>query len=195
LGVELKTSSAPLIVAARELFAERGYAAAELTEIAQRADVSEEEVQRLFPGGKEELFRAVVVKLSAETARRVRARARLGNGPWEALEGGIRAFLDASETPEVRQILLLDGPTVLGGEVLRAIDSDYAVGLLERALQEAIDAGQVPPQPTRAAAHVLADALEEAAMTVAGAEDPVTARAEMGRTVERLLAGLRAPMA
>ena len=193
--MELKTSGAPLIVAARELFAERGYAAAELTEIAQRADVSEEEVQRLFPGGKEELFRAVVVRLSAETARRVRAGARLGNGPWEALEGGIRAFLDASETPEVRQILLLDGPTVLGGEVLRAIDSDYAVGLLERALQDAIDAGQVPPQPTRAAAHVLVDALEEAAMTVAGAEDPVTARAEMGRTVERLLAGLRTPMA
>jgi hypothetical protein len=38
-------------------------------------------------------------------------------------------------------------------------------------------------------------ALEEAAMTVAGAEDPLTARAEMGRTLEHLLAGLRAPMA
>jgi AcrR family transcriptional regulator len=191
----LKTSSAPLIVAARGLFAQRGYAAVELAEIAQRAEVSEEEVQRLFPGGKEELFRAVVVSLSAETAGRIRAGARLGNGPWDALERGIRAFLDASETPEVGQILLRDGPTVLGGEVWRAIDSDYAVGLLERALQDAIDEGQVPPQPTRAAAQVLVGALEEAAMTVAGAEDPLTARAEMGRTLEHLLAGLRAPMA
>jgi AcrR family transcriptional regulator len=193
--VELKTSSAPLIVAARGLFAERGYAAVELTEIAQRADVSEEEVRRLFPSGKEELFRAVVVRLSAETAGRVRAEARLGDGPWEVLERGIRAFLDASETPEVRQILLLDGPRILGGEVWRAIDSDYAVRLLERALQDAIDEGEVPPQPARAAAHVLVGALEEAAMTVASAEDPLTARAEMGRTVEHLLAGLRAPMA
>lgn len=193
--MELKTSSAPLIVAARGLFAERGYAAVELADIAQRADASEEEVQRHFPGGKEELFRAVVVRLSAETAGRIRAEARLGDGPWEALERGIRAFLDACETAEVRQILLLDGPTVLGGEVWRAIDSDYAVGLLEKALQDAIDAGQVPPQPTRAAAYVLVGALEEAAMTVAGAEDPMTARAEMGRTVERLLAGLRAPLA
>jgi len=193
--VELKTSSAPLIVAARGLFAQRGYALVELTEIAREADVSEEEAQRLYPGGKEELFRAVAVSLSAETAARIRAEARLGSDPWEALERGISAFLDASETPEVGQILLRDGPTVLGGEVWRAIDSEYAVGLLERALQDAIDAGQVPPQPTRAAAHVLVGALEEAAIAVAGAEDPMTARAEMGRTVEHLLAGLRAPMA
>ena len=165
-----------------------------MTEIAQRADVSEAEAQRSFPGGKEELFRAVVVRVTAETAARIRAGARLGSGPWEALERGIGAFLDASETPEVRQILLRDGPAVLGGDVWRSIDSDFAVGLLERALQDAIDAGQVPPRPSRAAAYVLVGALEEAAMTVARAEDPLTARAEMGRTVERLLAGLRAPM-
>jgi AcrR family transcriptional regulator len=193
--VNLKTTSAPLIVAARGLFAERGYAAAELTEIAQRADVSTEEVERLFPGGKEELFAAVVVRVSAETAQRVRVAARLGNSPWEALERGITAFLDASVSTEVRQILLRDGPPVLGGEVWRAIDSDYALRLLEGALEEAIDAGELPPQPTRAAAYVVVGALEDAAMTIACADDPLSARAEMGRVVERLLAGLRAPMA
>jgi AcrR family transcriptional regulator len=195
LDVELKTSSAPLIVAARELFAQRGYGAVELAEIAQRADVCTEEVQRLFPGGKEELFAAVVVRLSAETAARVRMASRLGNDPWETLERGVTAFLDASTTTEVRQILLCDAPAVLGGEVWRAIDSDYAVGLLEGALGDAIEAGQMLPQPTRAAAYVVVGALEEAAMTVAGAEDPLAARAEMGRMVQRLLDGLRAPMA
>lgn len=192
--MDLKTTSAPLIVAARGLFAQRGYAAVELKEIAQRADASCAEVLRLFPGGKEELFRAVVVRLSAETAQRVRVAARLGKSPWESLERGITAFLDASTTTEVRQILLRDGPVILGGEVWRAIDSDYALRLLEGFLQDAIDAGQLPPQPTRAAAYVLVGALEEAAMTVAGSEDPLTTRAEMGQTVERLLAGLRAPM-
>lgn len=195
MGVDLKTSSAPLIVAARELFAQRGYGAVELTEIAHRADVCTEEVQRLFPRGKEELFAAVVVRLSAETAQRVRAAARLGNDPWETLERGVNAFLDASATIEVRQILLRDAPVVLGGEVWRAIDPEYAVRLLEGVLEDAIEAGQLTPQPTRAAAYVVVGALEEAAMTVAGAEDPQAARAEMGRVVERLLAGLRAPMA
>jgi AcrR family transcriptional regulator len=193
--VDLTTTSAPLIVAARELFTQRGYAAVDLTDIAQRADVSMEEAQRLHPGGKEELFRAVAVRVSAETAQRIRVAARLGNGPWEGLERGVTAFLDASATPEVRQVLLRDGPVVLGREVWQAIDSDYAVRLLEAILEEAIDAGELPPQPARAAAYVVVGALEEAAMTVAGAEDPPVARAEMGRTVQRLLAGLRAPMA
>ena len=192
--MKLKTTSEPHVVAARGLFAERGYAAVELTDIAQRADASRQEMQRLFPGGKEELFRAVVVTLSAETAQRVRVAARLGRDPWDALERGITAFLDASATAQVRQILLRDAPTVLGAEVWRAIDSDYAVRLLERALGAAIEAEQLPPQPVRAAAYVLVGALEEAAMTIAGAEDLLTAREEMGRTVERLLAGLRAPM-
>jgi AcrR family transcriptional regulator len=192
--VDPKTTSTPLVVAARGLFAERGYDAVELEGIGERADVSRDEVERLFPGGKEELFRAVAVRLSAETAQRVRVAAREGSGPWDALERGITAFLDASATPEIRQILLRDGPAVLGGEVWRAIDSDYAVGLVEAVLQEAIEAGELPLKDARAAAYVVVGALEEAAMTVAGAEDPLTARAEMGRTVERLLAGLRAPM-
>ena len=46
----------------------------------------------------------------------------------------------------------------------------------------------------RAAAYVLVGALEEAATAIAGSEDPLGARAEMGRMVQRLLSGLRAPI-
>jgi hypothetical protein len=40
---------------------------------------------------------------------------------------------------------------------------------------------------------VLLGALDEAAMVVARADDPVAARAEMGKTVRHLLEGLRGP--
>lgn len=188
------TATAPLLAAARGLFAERGYAEVKTGEIAELAGVSAEELRRAFPGGKEELFRAVAVRVSGETARRVRTAARRGRDPWEALVQGIAEFLDASAAPNVRRILLVDGPSVLGGEVWRAIDDDYALGLLESALQAAIDAGQLPRQPVRATAYVVLGALEEAATTVASADDPAAARAEMGRTVDRLLSGLRAPI-
>ena len=49
------------------------------------------------------------------------------------------------------------------------------------------------PQPAKALAHVVLGALNEAAMVVAGADDPAAARAEMSATVRRLLEGLRAP--
>lgn len=191
----METASARLLTAARGLFTQRGYAEVRLDDIGERADVSRNELERLFPGGKEELFRAVAVRLSAETAQRVRLAARQASGPWESLELGIAAFLDASATPEVRQVLLRDGPAILGGEVWRAIDGDYALGLVEGVLERAIGAGQLPRQPARPAAYVVLAALEEAAMTVACAEDPLAARAEMGGTVDRLLDGLRAPIA
>ena len=89
--------------------------------------------------------------------------------------------------------MLVDGPSVLGWDVWRAADADYALGLLEQALQRAIDAGRIMPQPARALAHVLLGALDEAAMVIARADDPKAARAEMGQTVRRLLEGLRGP--
>jgi AcrR family transcriptional regulator len=182
-----------LIAAARELFAERGYAGVGTEEIVQRAGVTRGALYHHFRGGKEDLFRAVLVQLSAETTRRVVEAAGAGADPWEELVVGADAFLDACTTPEVQRIMLIDGPAVLGWDVWRAADSDYALGVLEGALQNAIDAGLVSDQPARAMAHVLIGALDEAAMVVARAEDPIAAREEMGRAVRRLLEGLRAP--
>jgi AcrR family transcriptional regulator len=189
-----EATTAALIDAARELFADRGYANVGTEEIVQRAGVTRGALYHHFRGGKEELFRAVVVQISADTARRVRDAAQATDDPWNALIHGIDAFLDACALTEVQRIVLVDGPAVLGWDVWRTIDAEYGLGLLEGALQRAIDAGRLPPQPTRAAAHVLLGALDEAAMVVARADDPEAARNEMGQTVHRLLEGLRVPV-
>jgi AcrR family transcriptional regulator len=193
-AAQREATTAALIDAARELFAGRGYANVGTEEIVQQAGVTRGALYHHFRSGKEELFRAVVVQISAETAGRVRAAAQANDDPWNALVEGIDAFLDACALPEVQRILLVDGPAVLGWDVWRAIDSDYGLGLLEGALQRAIDAGRLPPQPARPAAHVLLGALDEAAMVVARADDPRAARREMGQTVHRLLEGLRVPV-
>jgi AcrR family transcriptional regulator len=188
-----ESTIAALLSAARELFAERGYAAVGTEEIVQQAGVTRGALYHHFKGGKEDLFRAVLVQVSAETTRQVMDAARGSSDPWEALVTGTDAFLDASARPEVQRIMLVDGPSVLGWDVWRAADGEYALGLLEAALQRAIDAGRLIDQPARALAHVLIGALDEAAMVVARADDPEQARAEMGQTVHRLLEGLRGP--
>ncbi len=188
-----ESTIAALLTAARDLFAERGYAAVGTEEIVQRAGVTRGALYHHFKGGKEDLFRAVLVQISAETAQQVMAAAAQSSDPWEALVIGTDAFLDASARPEVQRIMLVDGPSVLGWDVWRAADGNYALSLLEAALQRAIDAGRMIDQPARALAHVLLGALDEAAMVVARADDPEHARAEMGQTVRRLLEGLRGP--
>jgi hypothetical protein len=90
--------------------------------------------------------------------------------------------------------VLVDGPSVLGWDVWRAIDQDYGIRLIESALQRAMDAGRMIAQPTDALAQVLLGAVHEAAMVVARADDPAAARVEMGKTVRRLLEGLRDPL-
>jgi len=193
-AAQREATTAALIAAGRALFAQRGYAAVGTEEIVQRAGVTRGALYHHFRDGKEELFRAVLVQVTAETAQRVTRSALAQERPWEQLVAGIDAFLDAATTLEVQRIVLIDGPSVLGWDVWRAIDSDYGLGLVEAALQRAVDAGELASHPTNAMAHVLIGALEEAAMVVARAEDPVAARAEMGETVRRLLDGLRSPI-
>ena len=88
--------------------------------------------------------------------------------------------------------MLLDGPSVLGWDRWREIGAEHGLGLIEATLQAAMDAGAIAEQPVRPLAHVLMGALDEAAMLVARAEDPEAARAEVGRTIDTLLAALSA---
>jgi Tetracyclin repressor-like, C-terminal domain len=79
---------------------------------------------------------------------------------------------------------------VLGWDAWREIGMRYGLGLVENELREAIDAGVLEPQPTRALAHVLMGAIDEAALYVATAEDQAAARAEAGAVLDRLLSVL-----
>ena len=108
------------------------------------------------------------------------------------MRAGAEMFLQACTVPEVQQIVLLDGPSVLGWDRWREIGAEHGLGLIEATLQAAIDAGAIAAQPVRPLAHVLMGALDEAAMLVARAEEPEAARAEVGRTIDTLLAALGA---
>jgi AcrR family transcriptional regulator len=182
-----------LIEAARALFAERGYAAVGTEEIVRAAGVTRGALYHHF-GGKRDLFEAVYERIEVELAQRI-AGGALNAGaatPLEAMRAGAEMFLQAATEPEAQRIVLLDGPSVLGWDRWREIAAEHGLGLIEATLQAAIEAGAIAEQPVRPLAHVLMGALDEAAMLVARAEDPERMRAEVGRTLDALLAGLSA---
>lgn len=182
-----------LIEAARALFAERGYAAVATEEIVRGAGVTRGALYHHF-GGKRDLFEAVYERIEIELAQRI-ASGALDAGaaePLEAMRAGTEMFLRAATEPEAQRIVLLDGPSVLGWDRWREIAAEHGLGLIEATLQAAIEAGAIAEQPVRPLAHVLMGALDEAAMLVARAEDPERMRAEVGRTLDALLAGLSA---
>ncbi len=180
-----------LIEAARPLFAARGYAAVGTEEIVRAAGVTRGALYHHFDG-KRDLFEAVYERVEVELAQRI-ADGALNAGaaePLEAMRAGAEMFLRAATEPEAQRIVLLDGPSVLGWDRWREIAAEHGLGLIEATLQAAIEAGAIAEQPVRPLAHVLMGALDEAAMLVARAEDPELMRAEVGRTLDSLLAGL-----
>src|ERR671930_362511 len=190
------TPSAPrrraaLIAAARPLFAARGFAGVGTEEIVRAAGVTRGALYHQF-ADKRELFAAVFEELEGELAQRTGAAAVASgtDDPLVALRLGSDAWLEACTEPEVQRIVLLDGPAVLGSARARDIGMRYGLGLVEAALQAAIEAGRLAPQPVRPLAHVLIGAVDEAALYVATAADPKAARAEVGAVLDRLLGAL-----
>jgi AcrR family transcriptional regulator len=182
-----------LVVAARELFAERGYAGVGTEEIVRAAGVTRGALYHHFDG-KRELFEAVYEAVEADLAERVASGAlnAPASSPLAAMRAGAAMFLAACTEPEAQRIALLDGPSVLGWDRWREIAAEHGLGLIEATLQAAIDAGAIDSQPVLPLAHVLMGALDEAAMLVARADDPEAMRAEVGRTLDSLLGGLSA---
>ena len=181
---------AALVAAARELFAERGYAGVGTEEIVRAAGVTRGALYHHYDG-KRELLEAVYEQIEREITERIASEALSGPDPVDALRAGAGAFLDHCLEPEVQRIVLLDAPAVLGWERWRDIGARYGLGLIEAALGAAMESGEIAPAPVKPLAHVLMGALDEAAMVVARAEDPVAARDEMETVLGGILDGLR----
>lgn len=185
------TTRAALLAAARPLFATHGFAGVGTEAIVRAAGVTRGALYHQFED-KAELFAAVFELLEQELVERIGARVAAA-APADALGAlriGADAWLEASTDPEVHRIVLIDGPAVLGWARWREIGMRYGMGLVEGILRHAIDSGQIADQPVNPLAHILIGAIDEAALFVAQAADPVTARTEVQAVVDRLLDSL-----
>ncbi len=113
--------------------------------------------------------------------------------PADTLHAAADAWIDIASEPEVRQLVLLDAPSVLGWAGFREISLRYGLGLTEQLLTAAIEAGQLKRQPVRPLATVMIGALDEAAMSIANADDTATEREQVRAVVHDLIDGLTTP--
>ena len=182
-----------LVSAARALFGAHGYAGVGTEEIVRAAGVTRGALYHQFRD-KADLFAAVAEEVEAEIADRIAAGAAeaAADDPVGALRIGAQLFLDACAEPEVERIILLDAPAVLGWEAWRDLAGRYGLGLVQVALQTAMDAGAIVAQPVVPLAHVLVGALDECALYIAGAEDPAAAREQCVAIFDRILRSLTA---
>lgn len=170
------------------MFVERGFFDTGTEEIVRDANVTRGALYHHF-ADKKALFEAVFLAVEDDLVAAAGEVAPIGDA-FGQLRAGLLGFLDASLTPEVQRVLLIDGPAVLGWQRWRELEAHYGLGAIRNLLTAAIDEGTLTPRPVDPLAHMLLAALDEAALYVANADDQPAARDEAVATMESLLDGL-----
>ena len=168
-----------IVETAMRLFAEHGYAAVSIEAVLAACRISRGALYHHFQS-KEALLEAVFEAVEIEVTNNVLSRAASASGAIEAVQAGCDAFLDLTQDPVVRQIMLTDAPSVLGWEKWREIDERHAFGLMKAALEPAAKEASLPATLVDAFAHMLLASLSEVALMIAQADD-TTQALENGR--------------
>ena len=179
-----------LIAAGRRAFAAEGFAAASMDDLTASVGLTRGALYPNF-GDKTGLLAAVVAQVDGEMAARARAASADAGDGWQQLLAEGAAYIAMALDPEVRRIVLLDGPAFLG-DPSRWPSQNACLQATKQAVGQLIADGVMKPVDIEAAARLLCGAALNAALWVADSDDPQSA---LPRAVDafRLMAeGLRA---
>jgi AcrR family transcriptional regulator len=178
-----------IIKAARRLFGDRGFAATTIDDVASAAHLAKGAIYHHF-ATKEALFEAVFGQVSQELLAEVDRVARSEKDALKAMAKGTQAYFAACARGATGQIVLHDGPAVLGWERWREIDNRHFGGRFATALARAMDDGLIARQPIEPLSRLLLGAVTEAAVACSG-RDLHKAGGDYARAFQALLDALR----
>ncbi|MDF0512674.1 TetR/AcrR family transcriptional regulator [Agromyces sp. H3Y2-19a] len=171
-------------------FAVDGYAGVALEDLMAEAGLTRGALYHHF-GSKRGLFQAVVEHAQLGVARAVEQAATGHDDVLDDFLAGCRAFLEASLAPEVRRILLIEGPAVLGWGEWREGDLESSVRLLDEGVAELAEAGVIDDRSLDTVATMLSGALNEVAIANAAAPDPARGIDDAVAMLRRFVLSLR----
>lgn len=184
-----EATTTALVDAARELFAQDGYAATSLDAVAAKARVTKGAVYHHFEG-KQQLFEAVFAREVERLAAVLPAVYASKQDPWEAFEASCRAFLAECLEPGLQRIMLLDALAAMGWDGVRRMEAPL-LEMMEVAIMRAVKAGRIAPRPAGPLAHFLYGALCETSMNVARADNQKAAYRKAVTELGHVMDGLR----
>ncbi|GAA2464633.1 TetR/AcrR family transcriptional regulator [Agromyces soli] len=172
-----------IVDTATSLFAESGYAAVALEDVAAAAGVTRGAVYHHY-ASKRGLFTAVVARLQERVASAVVSAAdQAGPDAAAQLRAGCLAFLDAVTDAAAVRTLLVDAPAVIGWAEWRQLDAEHSVVHLREALAATGITGALLDPLTA----MLSGAMNDAALWLAEHPADATARAAAHRSLDLLV--------
>jgi len=182
------------LLAAHGLFAERGYAAVKMDEIAASVGVTKPLLYNYF-GNKEQLYIACMERAGDSLTKTVAEAVADSANPGEALGAGVRSFFDFLDSDRAAWAVLFDETLPHGGEIAERI-ADYRGVIVELVSGSLL--GQLP-QGRRDAVRVEFEALSTALLGAAEAlarwwlrTEEISAREAAELLISTIEPGLRA---
>lgn len=159
-----------LIGAARKAFAASGFASASMDDITASVGLTRGALYHSF-GDKKGLLAAVVAQVDGEMAARAHQAGAKGANAWEGLLAEGAAYIEMALDPEVRRIVLLDGPAFLG-DPSQWPSQNACLNITKQAVANLIANGVMKSVDVEAAARLLSGTALNAALWVAASDEP-----------------------
>jgi AcrR family transcriptional regulator len=171
------------------LFGRKGYAQTSVDEIADAARVTKGAVYHHFVG-KEALFRAVHAEVEAEALVRAASAGDPEKPPIDQIVAKVNAYLDAALDEEVRRIMLIDGPAMLGLDLDTPADQQAVYGGLRSFIATSIEHGQIADLDPGLLTDLIGGLALMGGLLIARSSDPNVTRAALGPVLDAMLQGL-----
>ncbi|SEH55413.1 transcriptional regulator, TetR family [Rheinheimera pacifica] len=168
-----------LIASARRAFAQQGYAAASMDSLTAEAGLTRGALYHNF-GDKRGLLAAVVDQIDSEMAAYAKSVGARAGDTWLGLLAEGAAYIEKALDPEVRRIVLLDGPSVLG-DPSQWPSQNKCLQSTRNTIEQLIKDGTLKPVDPEAAAMLLNGAALNAALWIASSANP---QAMLPKTLE-----------
>lgn len=186
----MEQNRAKLIAAARKAFAANGFAASSMDDLTADARLTRGALYHNF-GDKKGLLAAVVAQVDGEMAQRARKAGASTQNDWDNLLAEGSAYIAMALDPEVRRIVLLDGPAFLG-DPSRWPSQNACLEMTKQAVAKLISDGVMRPVDVEAAARLLSGAALNAALWVAASDEPGSVLPKAVEAFRLMAAGLLA---
>jgi AcrR family transcriptional regulator len=177
-----------LIAAGRKAFGSLGYADASMDDFTAEAGLTRGALYHHF-GDKKGLLEAVIAQIDAEMTERLKVRAAQAPSAWEGfVEEGI-GYIEMALEPEVRRIVLCDGPAVLGDPASWPT-ANGCITAMKNSLAALSQQGVIGDIDFEATARLVTGASSYAAQWIANADDPESASKRASAAYRQLVEGL-----
>jgi AcrR family transcriptional regulator len=181
-----------LVDVAGQLFTEQGYAGTSLDEIVAGARVTKGALYHHF-SGKQAIFEAAFERVESRATAGIAEAAEGHRDPWEKAQAGLRAFLAAVQEPGYRQIVISDGPSVLGHERFREQEERSTYAIVDEVVRAVLtaDGWDLDEDMLDTFTRIFFGAMSAAGGSVAVSEDPAAAAARVEVAIGVILTGLQ----